>query len=112
MGHKIVLFLVFKGISILVSTVAASIYIPTNRAKRFPFLHTLRFIVCRIFDDGHADQCEVIPHHSGFFFFSRLCWVFNAALGFCPVVASRYFSLAAVQGLPIAVDSFIVERRL
>ena len=20
------------------------------------------FIVCRLFDDGHSDQCEVIPH--------------------------------------------------
>ena len=22
------------------------------------------FIVCRLFDDGHSDQCEVIPHCS------------------------------------------------
>ena len=33
--------------------------------KRFPFLHTSpAFIVCRLFDDGHPDQCEVIPHCS------------------------------------------------
>ena len=82
MGHKTVLFLVFKGISVLFSTVAASIYIPTNRANGFPFPHTLRFIVCRIFDDGHADQREVIAHHSGFFLFSgcarssMLLWAF------------------------------------
>ena len=22
------------------------------------------FAVCRVFDDGHSDQCEVIPHGS------------------------------------------------
>ena len=33
----------------------------TNRVGGFPFLHTSsEFIVCRIFDDGHSDQCEVI----------------------------------------------------
>ena len=37
-----------------------SIYIPTNSAKGFPFLHT----ICRFFDDGHSDWCEVIPHCS------------------------------------------------
>ena len=31
----------FKGISILSSIVAVSIYIPTNNARVFPFLHTL-----------------------------------------------------------------------
>ena len=35
------LFLAFKGISILSSIVAVSIYIPTNSARGFPFLHTL-----------------------------------------------------------------------
>ena len=36
--------LVFWGISILFSTVAVSIYIPTNSVKGFPFLHTLSSI--------------------------------------------------------------------
>jgi len=49
----------------LLSIVVMSIYIPTNSAKGFPFLHTSpAFIVCRLFDDGHPDQCEVIPHCS------------------------------------------------
>ena len=49
--------------SILFSIVAVSVYIPTNSARGFPFLHTLpAFIVCRFFDDGHSDWCEVIPH--------------------------------------------------
>ena len=44
-GHMVVLFLVFKGISILSSTVAVSIYIPTNSARVFPFLHTLQHLL-------------------------------------------------------------------
>ena len=47
LGHMVVLFLVFKGISILFSVVAVSIYIPTNSARGFPFLHILpTIIVC------------------------------------------------------------------
>ena len=37
----VVLFLAFKGISISSSIVAVSVYIPTNSARAFPFLHTL-----------------------------------------------------------------------
>ena len=47
------------------SLVAISIYFPTNSARVFHFLHTLSaFIVCRHFDDGHSDWCEVISHCS------------------------------------------------
>ena len=46
LGHMVVLFLVFKGISILSSIVAVSIYIPTSSAQRFPFLHILSSIYC------------------------------------------------------------------
>ena len=41
MGHMVILFLTFKGISILSSIVAVSTYIPTNSVKAFSFLHTL-----------------------------------------------------------------------
>ena len=42
-----------------------SVYIPTNSVRVFPFLHTLSaFIVCRLFDDGHSDWCEVISYCS------------------------------------------------
>ena len=63
LSDMIVLFLVFKGISILFSIVAVSIYIPTNSARGF---HTSSpgLILCRFFDDGHSDWCEVIPHCS------------------------------------------------
>ena len=46
LGHVVVLFPVFKGISIPSSIVAASIYIPTNSARGFPFLYTLSSIYC------------------------------------------------------------------
>ena len=42
---------------------AVSIYISTNSARAFPFLHTSpAFIVCRLFDDGHSDKCGMILH--------------------------------------------------
>jgi len=60
----VVLFLVFKGISISFFIVAVSIYIPTNNVRGFPFLHTLSSIYCcRLFDDGHSDWCEVIMRY-------------------------------------------------
>ena len=40
------------------SILAVSIYISTNSARVFPFLHTLSSIYCcRLFDDGHSDRC-------------------------------------------------------
>ena len=41
LGHMVVEFLVFERPFILFSIVAVSIYIPTNSARGFPFLHTL-----------------------------------------------------------------------
>ena len=46
LGRFVVLFLVFKGISMLFSIVAGSVYIPTNRARGFPSHHTLSSIYC------------------------------------------------------------------
>ena len=86
LGHMVVLFLVFKGISIPSSIVAVSIYFPTNSAKVFPFLHTPAFIVCRLFDDGHSNWCEVIPHCSFDLNFSNneWCWAsFHVFLAIC-----------------------------
>ena len=57
LGHMVVLFLVFKGISILFFIVAVSIYIPTESAGGFPFLlSSPAFTVCRFFDKGHSDH--------------------------------------------------------
>ena len=55
----------FKGISIPSSIVAVSIYIPTNSAKGSLFsTPSPAFTVCRLFDDGQSDGCEVISHCS------------------------------------------------
>ena len=56
-------FFSFLGTSILFSIVAVSIYIPSNSAKGSLFsTHSPAFIVCRFFDDGHSDRCEMISH--------------------------------------------------
>ena len=44
LGHMVVLYLVFKKISMSSSVVAVLIYISTNNARAFPFLHTLSSI--------------------------------------------------------------------
>ena len=46
LGHVVLLLLVFKGISILSSIEAVSVYIPTNSARVFLLLHTLSSIHC------------------------------------------------------------------
>ena len=46
LGHMVLLILVFKGIFIWSSIVAVSIYILTNTARAFSFLHTLSSIYC------------------------------------------------------------------
>ena len=69
----VVLFLGFKEISIPSSIVAVSFYIPTYSTRPFPFLNTsLAFSVCRLFDDGDSDWCEVISHCS--FDLHFICW--------------------------------------
>ena len=40
----VVLLIVFKENSLLFSIMVVSIYIPTNSARRFPFLHILSSI--------------------------------------------------------------------
>ena len=63
LGHMVVLFLVFKVISVPSSIVAVSIYIPytpTVQERSLFSIPSPAFIVCRLFDDGHSDQCEVI----------------------------------------------------
>ena len=46
LGQMVVLFLDFWEISILFSTVAATIYIPTKSARGFPIIQTLSSIYC------------------------------------------------------------------
>ena len=48
---------------LLFSIVFVPIYIPTNTAGVFPFLHTLSSI-CRLINNGRSDWCEMVPHCS------------------------------------------------
>ena len=52
----------FQHASVLFSIAATPVYIPI-KSVGFPFSHTFpAFVICTLFDDGHSDQCEVIPH--------------------------------------------------
>ena len=64
LDHMVVLFLVFKGTSILFSIAVTLIYISINSERGFPFLCTPAFIICSLFDDGHSDWYEMVPHCS------------------------------------------------
>ena len=68
---------VFKGISILSSIVAVSIYFPTNSARGFPFLCILSSFHCRFFDDNHSDWCQVVFYCSFDLYFSNNKWKFT-----------------------------------
>ena len=37
----------------------------------FPFLHSPAFIVCRFFDDGRSDLCEMILHCNFYLYLSN-----------------------------------------
>ena len=46
----------------------APLFLDNNSVGVFPFLYTLStFIFCRLFGDGHSDQCEVV------FYCSLIC---------------------------------------
>ena len=74
LGHIVVIFLIFWGISILISTEAAPFRI-TNSAQGFPFLYIFSntchflFFVCLFcfcflgfFDSSHPNGCEMVSH--------------------------------------------------
>jgi len=66
LDQKVVLCVVFWGISILLSTVVAPIYNPTNSVIGFLFsTPSPALIVCRLFDNGHSGWYKVLLH-SGF----------------------------------------------
>ena len=62
-GSKSSSFLIFWGNSILLSTVAAPVCIPTNSALGLPFSAFLPALtVCWFINDHHSDRSEVISH--------------------------------------------------
>ena len=63
LGYKAVPCLIFWGISILLSPVAAPVCIPTDSGQRFPFsTSSPTLLICWLIDDSHSDQCEVISY--------------------------------------------------
>ena len=65
LGHMVVLFLVFKGISIPSSIMVVSFTFPPIVQECSLFSKpSPAFIVYRLFGDGHSDWCEVISHCS------------------------------------------------
>ena len=83
LGHMVVLFLVFLRNLSTSSIVAVSIYIPPTVQDRSLF-STLSpaFTICRLFDDGHSDQCQVITQCSFNLYFSNndWCWAYFMCL--------------------------------
>ena len=58
-------FSFLRNLHTVFSIVAAPVYIPTNSVGGFLFLHTpFSVVVCRLFDVGHSDRCEVVRHCS------------------------------------------------
>ena len=63
LGHMVVLFLIFWGISILFYIVAALIYIPVNSAGGSLFSTSLPVLVIScLFDKSHSNRCDMASH--------------------------------------------------
>ena len=63
LNHMVVLFLIFRGTSILFSIVAVPIYIPMNSIQGFPFFYILvTLVIFCLFDNSCSNQCEVLSH--------------------------------------------------
>ena len=67
--NMVVLFLIFWGISVLFSTVAAPIYISINSLFSMSLPAS---VICCLFDNSHSDRCEVIILLWFLFAFPRL----------------------------------------
>ena len=63
LNHVVFPFLIFWGIFILLSIVAASVYTPINSAQGSLFSTSLpALVIYCLFYNNHSDRCEEIPH--------------------------------------------------
>ena len=71
-----------------------------NSVEEFLFSTRTAFIICRLFDDGHSDQCEVISHCSFDLHFSELAKlsIFSCAYWFsiCLLWRNVYLGLLPI----------------
>lgn len=81
--HRIILFLIFWGMVILLSIMAKPLYSPTKNAQEFWSFYSLTNAIFYYLDSGHPNGYEVMSH-CGFDFhfpylimlsmFSYACW--------------------------------------
>ena len=86
LDHMLVLLLVFWGTSILFFKMVISITFPPILLEVSLFsIHSSAFVICKLFDDGHFDQCEVITHSFDLHFSNNSqCWhIFMCFLAIC-----------------------------
>ena len=85
LGHRVVLFLIFWGTSILFSRVATPVCIPSNGARGFSFLHILTTpVISCVVNFSHSDRGEVLSPCSFDMHFpdDKWCWVsFHVSFG-------------------------------
>ena len=98
------LSLVFWGTSILFSILATPTYIPTNSVGGFPFSKPCpEFVICRLFDGGHSDLYEIVPHCSFDLHFSNNWWCWAS---FHMPVGHLYFFFGK---MPRSSVQFLIE---
>ena len=94
LDHMVVPLLIFWGTSIPFSIMAAPIYIPTNSARGFPFLHILINTFSYLFDVSYSTRCEWI---AGLMFLRSLARVFTLLVR---QIASSWGAGTRVSSLP------------
>ena len=99
LSHMATLFLVSWGSFILFFMEGIPIYVSTNSEGGSPFLHiSPALIICKLFDDGNSDSCEVIHQCS----FDCISWVVSDAEHLFMCVSTICIDIICIKGkLPL-----------